>query len=838
MTNGKGDESADKNRVARDYAFSRLEQLELSDLQGYSLQDVKEVEEAFHSSQLELLVSLSKGERDAEMEISRQFQTKVKSIKQRLINVESKKDEKTVSTVSVKLPKINIKPFDGKIENWVSFVQIFDSLIHKRDIPPVEKLHYLLSSVQGDAYNLIKNYPLSDENYILAYNNLRSHYNQKRLIASTFYEKLLTCEPSKTRSSSDLNRIHRTFRENVEILSKFNLPDTNFMLFHLLWSKLDPSTKEAFELQLASNSEIPDFYFLFHFIEKRSHALENSMVKSSANNIAKPSTSYTKPPAPKNKSSLIVPHVVGCASCSATCHKVDKCPELLKLSPSERFAKIKEKRLCILCFQPSHTVKLCKAKSSVCEKCSNRHHILLHFDSQNNNTESQVESPEAQPSAPSSLAVSGSDTHLLFATAVVRIKNNQNKFVPIRIVLDNASACNIMSQKCANKLGLEIQGSKSSVHGVGRVSSETLGSVSCEIIPFKGDHTSPTFSLNASVMPQIVSEVPTAKLDISLLDHIKDLDLADPHFFKPGPVDMLVSVQLLAQALLPGFAQGTADQPIALRTVFGWIVMGACAAETGSSRSRSRPSVIKDCLLVSNMSLDNNIKRFWELENINNSNVVELSKSEMLCENYMETSYHRNSEGKMVVPLTFENPQEKPVFSNTREIALRRFFNLEKKFKLNPRFHEAYVKYMLDYLESGHMEEVLPPSKPIGHYYYVPQFGILRDSVTTPLRPVCDASCPDSSGLSLNNTLLPGPKLQKNIFDLLTRFRWHAVVFTGDIKQMYRQFLVDLEDCEYQHEGISSSTVFAYGKYPSKTVLLNAHAKKHIDEQQTVLVIG
>ncbi|KAI5632572.1 putative peptidase (DUF1758) domain-containing protein [Phthorimaea operculella] len=313
------------------------------------------------------------------------------------------------------------------------------------------------------------------------------------------------------------------------------------------------------------------------------------MVKSSANNIAKPSTSYTKPPAPKNKSSLIVPPVVGCALCSATCHKVDKCPELLKLSPSERFAKIKEKRLCILCFQPSHTVKLCKAKSSVCEKCSNRHHTLLHFDSQNNNTESQVESPEAQPSAPSSLAVSGSDTHLLFATAVVRIKNNQNQFVPIRIVLDNASACNIMSQKCANKLGLEIQGSKSSVHGVGRVSSETLGSVSCEIIPFKGDHTSPTFSLNASVMPQIVSEVPTAKLDISLLDHIKDLDLADPHFFKPGPVDMLVSVQLLAQALLPGFAQGTADQPIALRTVFGWIVMGACAAETGSSRSRSRP---------------------------------------------------------------------------------------------------------------------------------------------------------------------------------------------------------------------------------------------------------
>lgn len=62
--------------------------------------------------------------------------------------------------------------------------------------------------------------------------------------------------------------------------------------------------------------------------------------------------------------------------------------------------------------------------------------------------------------------------------------------------------------------------------------------------------------------------------------------------------------------------------------------------------------VTKDCFLVSSLSLDNNIKRFWEIEN-----VVEAPKSlalskDLSCENHMEASYCRNPEGRMVVPLT------------------------------------------------------------------------------------------------------------------------------------------------------------------------------------------
>lgn len=788
-----GSETGDKNRIGRDYCFARMEMIEGTDLEGYCLQDIKDIEDDFHRSQLELLSTLSHPVRTCELELTNKFELKVKSIKCRLSKLELESKHvvsKNTSSLDVKLPKINITPFDGKRENWMSFIQLFDSLIHKKNIPAVEKLHYLVTSIQGDAYNLIKNYPLCDENYLIAYNTLKSHYDKKRVIATLFYEKLLNCDAVKSKSSFELNRVHRTFKENLEILSRYKLPNQSFMLFHLLWSKLDAATKEAFELSLELSDDIPSYEQLSNFIEKRSRALENSSTKLNIVN--------SKPSVPKTKSSFVVSPVNSCAMCSVAGHNIDKCSNFLKLSPFERFTQVKDKRLCIVCFSPSHTMKNCKSAVH-CNKCKHRHHALLHF-AKPDDSESSVPS-QSTLQGPTLTVPGHRDSQVLFSTAVVLIKNKFNKLTPIRILLDSASACNFITATCAQKLGLDIKNDCQPINGIGQVSTDTIGSVVCEIIPSNGDITC-KFSLNAFVLSQICSEMPSGQIDPSSWRHLQGLDLADPTFYKPGPIDMLVNVNLLASALQPGLVKGESGQPIAIRTIFGWIVMGECATDinTCSSRFRNGSCVVtKDCLFVSGLSLDKQLKQFWELENVDPPKSVVLSKSELSCENHMEVSYCRNPEGRMVVPLTFADPQEKPRFSNSREIALKRLLNLERKFNLNPQFRTAYVNFMDDYQKCGHMEEVVPPSSCDGPFYYIPHHGVLRpDSVTTPLRTVFDASAKDAAGKSLNDSLLPGPKLQKNIFDLLIRFRWHAVVFTGDIKQMYRQFFVDLQDCDYQ----------------------------------------
>lgn len=54
------------------------------------------------------------------------------------------------------------------------------------------------------------------------------------------------------------------------------------------------------------------------------------------------------------------------------------------------------------------------------------------------------------------------------------------------------------------------------------------------------------------------------------------------------------------------------------------------------------------------------------------------------------------------------------------------------------------------------------------------------------------------NGLSINQLLFVGPTLQDDLFSIMTRFRVHQYVLTGDIVQMYRQILVDLADRKYQ----------------------------------------
>jgi hypothetical protein len=76
---------------------------------------------------------------------------------------------------------------------------------------------------------------------------------------------------------------------------------------------------------------------------------------------------------------------------------------------------------------------------------------------------------------------------------------------------------------------------------------------------------------------------------------------------------------------------------------------------------------------------------------------------------------------------------------------------------------------------------------------------VLRESsVTTRLRVVFNGSCRSSTGVSLNDCLHIGPKLQQDISDILLRWRLYEHVFCADITKMYRQIKLHPEDRRFQ----------------------------------------
>ena len=73
-----------------------------------------------------------------------------------------------------------------------------------------------------------------------------------------------------------------------------------------------------------------------------------------------------------------------------------------------------------------------------------------------------------------------------------------------------------------------------------------------------------------------------------------------------------------------------------------------------------------------------------------------------------------------------------------------------------------------------------------------------EDSSTTKLRVVFDASSKTTTGVSLNECLIVGPKVQEDLFDILLRFRFFKVAISPDIAKMYRQVELRKKDKDYQ----------------------------------------
>ena len=63
---------------------------------------------------------------------------------------------------------------------------------------------------------------------------------------------------------------------------------------------------------------------------------------------------------------------------------------------------------------------------------------------------------------------------------------------------------------------------------------------------------------------------------------------------------------------------------------------------------------------------------------------------------------------------------------------------------------------------------------------------------------VFDGSAKTTNNLSLNDTLMVGPTIQKDLFSIMVRFRTHRYILIADIEKMYRQIMVNPKDSNLQ----------------------------------------
>lgn len=196
------------------------------------------------------------------------------------------------------------------------------------------------------------------------------------------------------------------------------------------------------------------------------------------------------------------------------------------------------------------------------------------------------------------------------------------------------------------------------------------------------------------------------------------------------------------------------------------------------------------------ISLDDEIRRFWEVEELPCQ--VALHPQDAQCEAHFRMSHSRTPEGRYVVRLPFKAGPPIAI-GQSRAMAEKLLNSLTRRFQSHPDQAREYSDFIREYKQLGHMREIRSSLTLDSQHVYIPHHAVVReDSTTTHLRVVFNASSSTTNGSSLNDHLLAGPKLQTELPAVILQWQKSKYVYTADITKMYRQILVDPRDTKYQ----------------------------------------
>lgn len=704
---------------------------------------------------------------------------------------------------TAKLPPLNIPCFDGDPKTWSTFHDLFEKLIHENsNLSNVEKFRYLLSFLKDEPLKLLNGIAINNDNYNTAFKKLTDRYQNKRLIASNALDSIFSVS-LKNNSAKDLRVLLNTFSESLAVLNalNFNTDAWDFLLFYILLGKLDIETRTNFEIQTDS-SKIPEYKELYNFVEIKCKALESVQhLNIPKNKVASPSKEkyFNRNIGKAGNTFSLQTNVqydsrVKCYFCKGS-HTLNKCPEFTSKSPKDRVSFVKQNKLCLNCLHHSHSLQNCTS-SFKCRTCNGRHHSLIHVSKNNpelsrSKIENNIPSTSITENNSISSTLSGNTysncSTVLLATAAVDIRDRYGSFQQVRILIDSGSQSNFISEKCFRNLELKRHEYSTAIFGLNEMSSfSSKGITSCEIKPRNSE--GPVFSFDAIVIPNLCSNIPSFTIEKQQWEHLQGLPLADENYFLSRSIDILIGAELFTHILLNGRVVGKLGQPTALETIFGWVLLGK--VDSVHSDLPIRTFTVQSDALV-----DIYIPKFWEIEQIPEKQFFSVEDEK--CETFFKENFTRDPSGRFIVSLPFRNA--KPNLGDTYTQARRRFLLLEKRLIKNPSLYSSYSNFMKEYLETGHMSPVTLKDQVEDYICYLPHHCVLKpESVSTKLRVVWDGSAKGSKGFSLNDTLLQGPKLQKDIVSLLLLFRLDAIVFVADIKQMFRQILISPSDRNFQ----------------------------------------
>ncbi|UYV72420.1 hypothetical protein LAZ67_9003051 [Cordylochernes scorpioides] len=729
-----------------------------------------------------------------------------------LIDSDNKSDVKSLGSSngslmakSYKLPKIEIRKFDGELINWLPFWAQFEKIHEDTELHDADKFHYLVQSMQSNtrARELIESYPQTADNYAKAVQALKQRYGQKDLLVEIYVRELLKLmmanvktPPDERRSVAKLYDKLETQLRSLESLGVDTKENTAW-LFPMIESCLPEDVLVAWQRSPLNNcdesknsnsnssSRLNNLLdFLRREVEGEERRLlarrgfEGSSPKEKLRNKFKQNSNIP------TAAGLFSAKEMGCLFCENN-HQSKDCITAQSMPFKDKRAKIYEKRCCLKCLKPGHLAKACK-RTVQCNICAKGHYVLLCPDLPCNRKEKTHVSEVVQ----SALANQQCTRDVTLMTLMVNIMGN-NGYRRVRALLDPGSQKSYILESTALEVKLKPIGNVNIAHSLfGGTQTETKCHKVYTVALCSNLSELDTLREFEFLGQDIIcGEIPRTPKG-AWLNELKGSRIWLSDLGRDSPkIELLIGSDIYG-SLLSGRVKQLENGLTAIETHLGWTI---CGPSPKKDEQTDYSSLVVISMHSRNMSVD----YLWDLETIGikdpRENLTKLEEDKIVHQHFLNT-VHQLEDGRFCVGLPWLGNQEG--IPSNRHIAERRLFNTTRKLRAKCIFSE-YDRVFQEWLAEGVIEKVSPEDLNRNCHYLPHQPVVKANSNTTKIRPVFDASCKDKGNLSLNDCLASGPNVIEQIPAILLKFREKAIGVIADIRKAFLQIEVKEEDRDY-----------------------------------------
>ncbi|KAF2898721.1 hypothetical protein ILUMI_07455 [Ignelater luminosus] len=201
---------------------------------------------------------------------------------------------------------------------------------------------------------------------------------------------------------------------------------------------------------------------------------------------------------------------------------------------------------------------------------------------------------------------------------------------------------------------------------------------------------------------------------------LENFPLADPGFYKPDKVDLLIHIQLFWALLANGQIKLNNGFPILQNIQLGWILSGPI------DPTYNYPNQLLRCCLVSGTDLHSQLQLLWGLEEGPSKRSRFLQ--ETACEQNSISTTYKDETGSFIVSTTWK--REELNLGDSKTVALNRFHFLARRFQAHPQLQPTYTQFMTEYISLSHVTRVDSLDDLMPHYY-MPRHGVINNARKT-----------------------------------------------------------------------------------------------------------